>query len=127
MPRSISVRSGFQVQLPEPYGEKDGPVTLTISDEAYAKIPSSSFHASNAAIPLIDNGAVGGGNDAVVNQAPVVTALGAMTATQTADGTYDATEQAMLNALKADMTSVYAKVNAILTALKTTGGPMANS
>ena len=127
MPRSISVRSGKKVVLPEPYGEQNGPVTLTISDEAYAKIPSSSFHASDASKPLVDNGAVGSANDAVVVQAPVVAAPAALTTTQTADGTYDANEQAMLNALKADMTALRTTVANLLTALKTPGGPMAAS
>jgi hypothetical protein len=136
MPRSISVRANYKVTLPEPYGEQNGPVTLTISDEAYAKIPSTNFHASDGTKPLIDNGAVGTTNDTVVVQAAVVAAPAALTSSQeaTANATDLATAQALANSLKTKYNALQADVAALrtvvantLTNLKTPGGPMASS
>lgn len=127
MAHSITVRSGFKVQLPEPYGEQNGPVTLTITDTAYNQIPAGNFHASDASKPLIDNGLVGGAEDEVVDQAAVVAAPAALTTTQTAGASYTATEQAMLNALKADVTALRTTVANLLTALKGAGKPMSPS
>lgn len=136
MAHSITVRSGKKVVLPEPYGEQNGPITLTISDEAYAKIPSSSFHASDASKPLVDNGVVGTTDDAVKAQAAFVAAPAAVTSSQeaTVNGSDATTTQTLANSLKgkynqlqADHVALRATVASILTSMKVPGGPMASS
>ncbi len=54
-------------------------------------------------------------------QTPARPDADALTATQTADASYDATEQAMLNALKADVTHLRSVLNDLLAKLRAAG------
>lgn len=54
----------------------------------------------------------------LVKKAVLVADPAALTTTQTADGTYDATEQAMLNAIKADLAVLRNAIIALIAALK---------
>lgn len=48
-----------------------------------------------------------------------------LTTTQTADGTYDANEQAMLNAIKADLAVIRSKLNELLANMRAADKVMA--
>lgn len=56
----------------------------------------------------------------LVKKAALVADPAVLTTTQTADGTYDATEQAMLNAIKVDLGVLRTNIIAILASLKAT-------
>ena len=63
----------------------------------------------------------------LVKKAAFVADPAALTTTQTADGTYDANEQAMLNAIKADLGVLRTALIAVIAALKATDKVMASS
>jgi len=146
MSYNIDIRTGFTVSL-EGVGMIKGPQSgLIISDELFASLSPFSFHASDAAYPLKNNGYVTPGTeDAVVTQAAVVAAPSAMTATTTAaanaatqSGSYvqvDVQTIATLanelkgdfNALHADVTALRTTVAGILTSIKGAGKPMASA
>jgi hypothetical protein len=94
--------------------------TVTIDETFFDQIPASMFSGNH----LQDMGGVPDPTDAVSTQAANVPAPAALTTTQTAGATYTTTEQAMVNALKADVTALRGTVAALLTALTGTGKPM---
>lgn len=131
MPHKVTAASGtVNIELPNGSSLSAGQ-SAVLTDEQFSHLPSSIFPGT-----LIDNGLVGAGGDAVTTQAPVVAAPAALTATAnaTANATDLATAVALANANKTqgnailtDLTALRTTVAAILTALKTAGGPMAAS
>lgn len=135
MAHKISVRAGFQVNIPG-VGEVDGPVTdMVISDQTFESLNPTSMHASDITKPLIDRGFIDSSGDAVLTQATNVPAVGALTSSQnaTAAATDLATAQALANALKTsynalqtDVATLRTSYNALLAALTGPGKPMSS-
>lgn len=135
MAHKISIRSGFQVNIPG-VGEVDGPVTdLVVSDQTFESLNPASMHASDTTKPLIDRGFIDTSGDAVTSQAANVAAMGALTSSQnaTANGSDLATTQALANSLKTsynqaqtDIASLRTQLNAVLAAITGPGKPMSS-
>jgi hypothetical protein len=145
MAHKISVRAGFQVNIPG-VGEVDGPVTnMVVSDATFEALNPNSMSPSDSTKPLIDGGFIDSSGDAVLTQAAVVAAPAALTATAiaaanaaTQTGSYVQADvqtiATLANELKTDYTALLADVTAlrttvanVLTELKGVGKPMAAS
>jgi hypothetical protein len=117
MAHKISVRSGFQVNIPG-VGEVDGPVTdMVISDQTFEALNPNSMHASDSTKPLIDRGFIDSSGDAVLTQGANVAAPAALTSSQnaTANGSDAATTQALANSLKVSYNALQTDVVALRT------------
>ena len=135
MAHKISVRSGFQVNIPG-VGEVDGPVTdMVISDETFEALNPNSMHASDITKPLIDRGFIDSSGDAVLTQAANVAAVGALTSSQNATaaagtqtGSYVQADalKANYNQAQADIATLRTALNAVLAALTGPGKPMSS-
>jgi hypothetical protein len=131
----ISVRSGFQVNIPG-VGEVDGPVTdMVVSDDTFEALNPNSMSASDSTKPLIDRGFIDTSGDAVLTQATNVAAPAALTSAQnaTANATDLATAQALANSLKTsynalqtDVVALRATVANLLAAITGTGKAMSS-
>lgn len=144
MAHKLSVRAGFQVNIPG-VGEVDGPVTdMVVSDQTFESLNPTSMHASDITKPLIDRGFIDSSGDAVLTQATNVAAVGALTSSQNATaaagtqtGSYVQADvqriatladalKANYNQAQADIATLRTALNAALAALTGPGKPMSS-